>query len=332
MTVRLGVLAASRIANTAIFTPLPLVDGIEVVAIGARSLERAQEAATQHGVSLTFGSYEELLACDEVDAIYVGTPATLHRRWAIAALGAGKHVLNEKPFAANAADAQAIADAAKDTGLVLMEAIHWRYHPLVAQMQEILDSGVLGTIERVEGHFNVPAAFIPRSDIRWTYELGGGAMMDLGVYPAAWLRWAVDGEPSVISATAESPVEGVDGSLTAELVWPSGVTGYITTSMLVNGDRHTASLTVRGSLGTMDVDNPMAAQGGARLSVSTATSTTDYPVSSDTSYEHQLRAFRDAVADGAPFPTTADEAVKTMALLDACYEAAGLDVRPTHPE
>jgi predicted dehydrogenase len=332
MTVRLGVLAASNIAKTAIFEPLSLVDGIEVVAIGARSLERAQQAATRWGVPKAFGSYDELLACDEVDAIYIGTPAALHRRWAVAALQAGKHVLNEKPFAANTADAQAIADAADGTGLVLMEAIHWRYHPLVAQMQEILDSGLLGTIERVEGHFNVPAVFLPRTDIRWDYELGGGAMMDLGVYPAAWLRWAVDGEPSVVRATAEAPVTRIDGSLTAELVWPSGVTGYIATSMLVSGDRHTASLTVRGSLGTMDVDNPMAAQSGARLSVSTSTGTTEYPVSSDTSYEHQLRMFRDAVADGSEFPTTADEAIKTMQLLDSCYEASGLGVRPTHPE
>lgn len=330
MTLRLGLVAASRIAQKAVIDPLPDVDGVELVAVGARSLDRAREAADRWGARLAFGSYEELLACDEVDAVYIGTPASLHREWAIAAIEAGKHVLCEKPFAANADDARLIADAARGSHVVVMEAFHWRYHPYAARIREVLDSGELGRIDRIEAAFDIPDGWIGRDDIRWDLPLGGGATMDLGCYPIQWVRFAAGAEPNVVSAEAVCPVEGVDGSLGAELRWPSGVTGRVHSSMIAPGSTVEAWLRVTGEHGTLTATNPLAPQhGNAMLVVDLGDRVWHEPADTSATYFHQLVAFRNAVVDGADFPTTADDGVRNMEIIDACYRAAGLEPRPS---
>jgi predicted dehydrogenase len=276
-----------------------------------------------------FDSYDALIDSPTIDAIYVATPASLHREWTLAAIDAGKHVLCEKPLAANAQDAARIADAADRTDVVVMEAFHWRYHPLVAQMQSILDAGILGTVERVDARFEVDASVIPPTDIRWDLSIGGGAMMDIGCYPASWARWAVDGEPTVDAAQAVCPVPEIDGSLSAELSWPSGVTGTILGSMVSETPGHNASLEVVGSRATLFVENLIAPQNGASLQIRSNGGVMDIPVLPGSTYVSQLIAFRDAIAFGSPFPTTTRDGVATMELIDACYLAAGLDPRPT---
>lgn len=329
MTVRLGLVAASRIAVAAVVEPVGEVDGVDLTAVAARDLGRAQESAAEWGADRAYGSYEELIADPDVDAVYIGTPASLHREWAIAAIEAGKHVLCEKPFAANADDARLIADAANASDVVVMEAFHWRYHPYAAQIREVLDSGVLGRIDRIDAVFDIPEGRIDRDDIRWNLSLGGGATMDLGCYPIQWVRFAAAADPDVVSASAVCPVEGIDASLTAELRWPSGVTGSISSSMISDGDQLVASLTVTGERGTMLAKNPLAPQmGNAGITVETADGTQTYEAATTATYFHQLVAFRDAIVDGAAFPTTADDGVRNMEIVDACYRAAGLEPRP----
>ena len=329
MTVRLGLVAASRIAVPAIVDPVGKVDGIDLVAVAARDLGRAQESASKWGADRAYGSYEELIADPDVDAVYIGTPAALHREWAIAAIDAGKHVLCEKPFAANADDARLIADVANGSVVVVMEAFHWRYHPYASQIRAVLDSGVLGRIDRIEAAFDIPDGRIGRDDIRWNLPLGGGATMDLGCYPIQWVRFAAAADPDVVSAEAVCPVDGVDGSLVAELRWPSGVTGSISSSMIADGDRVVAFLKVTGENGTMLATNPLAPQnGGSAITVETDAGVVTHEVDDSATYFHQLVAFRDAIVDGAPFPTTADDGVRNMEIVDACYRAAGLEPRP----
>ena len=331
MTLRLGLLAASRIAGPAVVDPVPAVDGVELSAVAARDLGRARAAADDWGVRGAYGSYRELIDSDEVDAVYIGTPAAHHRQWAIAAIEAGKHVLCEKPFASNADDARRIADAARGSDVVVMEAFHWRYHPYADQIRAVLDSGVLGRIDRIEAVFDIPDGRIGRDDIRWDLAIGGGATMDLGCYPIQWVRFAAAADPDVVSAVAECPVPGVDGALTAELRWPSGVTGSIRSSMIAEGDDVVAFLRVVGERGTMTAENPLAPQRGASLVVETADGTDEHAVDSTATYLHQLVAFRDAVVEGTDFPTTADDGVRNMEIVDACYRAAGLEPRPSLP-
>ena len=330
MTVRLGLVAASRIAVPAIIDPLPDVDGVELAAVAARDLDRARAAADEWGAPLAFGSYEELMSCGDVDAVYIGTPASLHRQWAIAAIEAGKHVLCEKPFAANADDARLIADAARASDVVVMEAFHWRYHPFAQQLRDVLDSGVLGRVDRIDAAFDIPDGKIGRDDIRWDVPLGGGATMDLGCYAIQWVRFAAESEPDVVSAEAVCPVAGIDGSLGAELRWPSGVTGSVHSSMIATGESVEAWLRVSGEHGTMIATNPLAPQhGNAMIVVDLGHRIWQRPAETTTTYFHQLVAFRDAIVDGTPFPTTADDGVRNMELVDACYRAAGLEPRPT---
>jgi predicted dehydrogenase len=334
MTIRLGLLAASRIAKSAIIRPLPEVDGVELTAVAARDLDRARTAAHDWGIANAYGSYEELIASDEVDAIYIGTPASVHREWSIAAIEAGKHLLVEKPLASNAADAQLIADAAAAApDVVAMEAFHWRYHPCAQQIRDIVDSGVLGQLQRIESIFDIPIGAIPQTDIRWNLSLGGGATMDLGCYSIQWARWAASADPAVmpqvVSANAVSPIPGIDGSLGAELLWPSGLSAFIHSSMIANRDTVDARLVVHGSAGEMEVINPLAPQSGASIKVTTDEGTTLHEVSSSSTYMHQLVAFRDAIVDGVPFPSTLQDGVRNMAIIDACYIAAGLEPRPS---
>lgn len=329
MTVRIGLLAAARIAGPAVVEPAASVDGVELTAVAARDLGKARDAADRWGIPTAFGSYEELIGSDAVDAIYIATPASLHRHWAVAALEAGKHLLCEKPLAANAADAQAIADAAAASPLVAMEAFHWRYHPYVGQIREVLDSGALGRLVRVEAAFNLSESVIPRDDIRWELAIGGGSTMDLGCYPIQWVRFAVGDEPEVVSAVAECPVEGVDGMLRAELRWASGVTGSIESSMIAEPDQHAAWLRVTGERGTLLANNPLAPQnGGAVITVDAESGRRSLEAERSTTYFHQLVAFRDAIEGGAAFPTTIADGVANMAVIDACYRAAGLEPRP----
>ncbi len=319
--IRIGLLAASRIAEAAVVEPT--VEGVEITAVAASDIDRAQTAAARWNIPTAFGSYEELLGSGEIDAVYIATPASLHRRWTVAALEAGLHVLCEKPFAANADDARVMADAAAGSDRVVMEAFHWRYHPLVPQMASILST--IGTVRRVEAVFH---AQIAPGDIRWDIALGGGATMDLGCYCIQWVRWVVGSDPRVTAGRTEATPDGVDLWLEADLEWDSGVVGSIRSSMVE--DRQ-ATLLVTGSAGEMRVDNPTAPQGGSTITVERNGSAETHSVDRSTTYTHQLVAFRDAVLHAKPFPTTAPDAIRNMEIVDACYRAAGLDPRPTHP-
>ncbi len=330
---RLGLLAAARITSSAIIEPVVNLEGVDLVAVAARDLDRAKQSADDWDIPMAFGSYEELVASDDIDAIYIATPAALHHRWTLAALEAGKHVLCEKPLAANAAEAREMVDAgaaALDAnGQILMEAYHWRYHPMVDQMRVVIDSGVLGDITEVAARFNLPDGAIPRTDIRWDLGLGGGATMDLGCYPLQWVTWAMGAAPNVVSATAETPVDGIDGSLTAQLQWDDGVSGQIESSMIGPCDAPEIDLVVVGTSGQMVAINPLAPQHGAKITVDHAHGAELIEVPTSTTYHHQLVAFEHAIDTGTPPITSGDDSLATMELIDACYEAAGLIVRPS---
>lgn len=328
--VRLGLLAAGRITGPAVVAPAELVDGVEIAAVAARSLDRARAGAEMWGAATAYGSYAELIADPDVDAVYIATPAALHHRWTLAAVAAGKDVLCEKPIASNAVEAREMVAAAATAGRVLMEAFHWRYHPITAQIATIVHGGELGRIEQVNGVFNLPDGHIPRDDIRWDLSLGGGALMDLGCYAAQWVRWVMGSEPDVVSAEAECPVPGIDGAMTAELAFPGGGRGRIECSMIASGPPD-IRLEIVGADAALHVTNPLAPQHGARIERRAGGAIDEHPVdgAGTTTYQHQLVAFRDAVTSRVAPITSGADSIATMDLIDACYRAAGLDPRPS---
>ncbi|MEM9712175.1 MAG: Gfo/Idh/MocA family oxidoreductase [Actinomycetota bacterium] len=320
---RFGTLGAARITPPALLEPAAERDDVTVGVVAARDPARARSFAAEHGIPNVVDDYAAVVGHPDVDAVYVALPASEHREWTIAALEAGKHVLCEKPFANNAAEAAEMARAGADTDLVLCEAFHWRYHPLADRLIEVVRSGELGTIRRATATFTVPIT--DRSDIRHRLELGGGALMDLGCYPVQWVRAIADGEPEVLSATAETGEPDVDVRLDAELRFPDGVDATIVTGM-EEVDTH-IELVVEGDAGRMVVQNPLAPQAGHELVVEIDGARRSETVAHTTSYAHQLDAFVAAVRGGPPVVTDAADAVRNMQVIDDVYRAAGLPVR-----
>jgi len=321
---RIGILGAANIAPLALIAPAREVAGAEVLAVAARDAERARRFAARHGISRVHKSYAALLADPDVDAVYNPLPNSHHGLWTLRALAAGKHVLCEKPFAANAEEAQRVADAARTSGRVVMEAFHWRYHPLAARLLEIVRSGELGEVTRARASLCAP--LIRPGDIRYRADLAGGAMMDMGCYTVSVVRALAGEEPRVVSARAKRSSQRVDRAMEAELAFPSGATGHVVCSML-SWRLLGVSARVTGTRGTLHVTNPIAPQLFHRVTVTSDGKKRREQVKDGTSYGHQLAAFVSAVREGAPFPTTADDAVRNMAVIDAVYRAAGMEPR-----
>ena len=327
--VRFGLLGAAKIAPNALIRPANAIPRAAVVAMAARDRHRAVEFATKHAIPAVHDSYEALLADPTVDAVYNPLPNGLHGRWTIAALEAGKHVLCEKPFTANAVEAQLVADATDASGLVVMEAFHWRYHPMATRMLEVLASGEIGEVRRA--HASICFPLTSRSDIRWQLDLAGGALMDAGCYAIHMLRHLLGGEPRVVAATAKQRFPEVDRLTEARLEFPGGVDATIRASLW---SRHVLVLAVQidGTGGSLRAINPLAPHYLSWLRIKGANgSRRERPPRSST-YLHQLEAFCAAILDGASFPTTANDAVANMTVIDAIYLAAGLSPRvPTDP-
>jgi len=321
---RIGILGAARIAPIALVWPARRVSEVRVEAVAARDEARARRFAARHRIARVHRSYAELVADPELDAIYVPLPNGLHGEWSVRALEAGKHVLCEKPLAANADEARRMSEAAARAGRVLMEAFHWRYHPLASRLRAIVDSGTLGRIAHVEATLCIPLP-VP-GDIRYRLDLAGGATMDTGCYAVSVVRHLAGAEPEVVSAEARFSSPGVDRWMRAELRFPDGRTGRITCSLL-SSQLLAVEARVVGDAGRLYVFNPVAPHLFHFVRVSTPAGSSFERVSGEATYTHQLRAFVRAARDGAPLPTDGAHGVANMAVIDAIYRAAGLEPR-----
>ena len=317
---RLGILGAARIAPMALVRPARNVPGVQVLAVAARDPARARSFAVRHKIPRVHASYDDLLADREIDAIYNPLPNSHHAPWTIRALAMGKHVLCEKPFAATVAEAEAMAKAAADAQRVLVEAFHYRYHPLFARVRGIMDAGEIGQVRHLEAHFCIP--LVRPRDIRYRADLAGGALMDTGCYTVHLLRHLAGAEPEVVRARGRWTRAGVDRALEADLRFPGGRTARLTCS-LFSAVLFRASAQVVGTAGRIGVLNPIAPQFFNRLRVVTPAGARTERVPGPSSYECQLRAFLAAVRDGTPVPTGPADAIANMRAIEAIYTAAG---------
>jgi predicted dehydrogenase len=324
VTVRIGCLGAAKIANQALFKPAREVAAAEVVALAARDPSRARAMAEKRHIPTVHSSYADLIADDGIDAVYVPLPNGLHAEWTIKAVEAGKHVLCEKPFTANATEAEAVADVARRTGRVVMEAFHWRYHPLARRVLELIEEGAVGDVQRVDAAFCFPLP--SRRDIRWQLDLAGGSLMDAGCYAIHMLRtFAGAGEPTVRSARVKERSPGVDSYMAVELDFErGGVRGTAVASMW---SVPKVVATVTGDEGSIKTLNPLAPHVWHRVTVTSRGTKRRERVAGRSTYANQLAAFVAAVETGASFPTNVDDAIANMRVIDAAYVAAGLDAR-----
>ncbi len=321
---RIGVLGAARIAPSALINPAKDNPDVVVTAVAARDGARARAFAAKNQIPRVHDSYQSLIADPDLDAIYNPLPNGLHGKWTRAALDAGKHVLCEKPFTANAVEAREIADVAAKSNRVVMEAFHYRYHPLTLRTEQILASGALGKLQRVEASLCFP---LPKfSDIRYNYALAGGALMDAGCYAVHMVRTFGGSTPEVVSAHAKLRDPQIDRAMTAELKFAEGHTGQVRCSMW-SSRLLEISARIVGERGELSLFNPVTPHFIHRLAIRLPEGKRIERFPRRASYAYQLDAFAAAVLRGEPVKTTPEDAIENMTVIDAIYLAAGLPLR-----
>src|ERR1700743_213746 len=312
--VRIGILGASSFAPMTLINPARGNDEVVVAAVGARDMSSAEAFAAKYGIARAHGSYEALIADPELDAVYVLLPTSMHGRWTRAALAAGKHVLCEKPFTANAAEAREIAELAAKSDRIVMEAIQYRYHPLTLRVEQIIASGELGKLALVGGPLCV---LMPRfAGHAYNYAFAGGALMDAGSYVVNMARTFGGSTPKVVAARAKLRNPEVDRAMTAELQFASGHTGRVRCS-LWSSDLFRARAKVVGDRGELRVIRSVGPHLFPRLSIRSADGKRVERFPRRVTYAYQLDAFAAAVLRGEPVKTTPEDAVENMTVIDA---------------
>lgn len=219
-TIRWGIAGPGRIAAN-VARDLVAVEGTELAAVGSRSAERAEAFAAEHGAARAHGSYRALVDDPDIDAIYIATPHPQHADLAVAALEAGKAVLVEKTFTATLAGAWRVVDTARRHGVFAMEAMWTRFQPAVVRAREIYEAGEIGEVRSVQADLGTVRDVDP-ADRLFNAELGGGALLDLAVYPVSFAQMVLGGSPTQVHAVGRRETTGVDAENALLLAWEDG--------------------------------------------------------------------------------------------------------------
>ena len=298
----------------------------DVLAIASRGADTARAAAAELEIPRAYGTYEELLADPDIDAVYIPLPNHLHLEWTLAAARAGKHVLCEKPLALSAADAARMVAACDAAGVLLMEAFMYRLHPSWQAVRELVAAGRIGRLQSVQSWFSYynddPA------NIRNQVDAGGGALMDVGCYSINLSRMLFGAEPErVEAAIVRDPTMGIDIVTSALLVFPGGGSATFTCSTRAEPDQrvHIGGSEGRISIGIPfnippDLETHVYLTKGGEPPVAPHTEMLTFPVADP--YGVEADAFAAAVLDGAPLPIPATDAVANMRVIEQVVEAA----------
>ena len=331
---KFGILGTGNIARQ-------FADGVaaaqrsEIVAAGSRSIDSAKAFAATRKIPAAYGSYDELLADANVDAIYNSLPNSLHHEWTIKSLKAGKHVLSEKPFAMTRAQAQEMFDVATKTGKVLIEAFMYRSHPLTHAVIDAVRAGEIGELRMVRTSFCYKTNRL-EGNVRFEKQLGGGALMDVGCYCINLSRLLAREEPDQISASAHFHERGVDDALVGSMHFPGGVVASMTCGMTVHADN---TAYICGSDGYIEIPvpwKPPPKQAAYTLARSTPPKQdiaagapkpareTRFVDAGSELYALEADDFAAAALDGRPHALTMADTLGNMAVLDEMRRQIGL--------
>jgi predicted dehydrogenase len=310
--IRIGILGAGRIAVPAIIAPSRDHSDITVHCIAARDAERAQAFARAHEIPFWAASYDAMLAREDIDLVYIGLPPMLHREWTERALRAGKAVLCEKPFALNAGEAEAMVTAASRAGVPLIEAFHYRYHPLFRTLEVLLADGAIGRVVSARAWLRYP---IPddAGEHRWSAAAGGGALMDLGCYPVHALR-SLLGDAKVADARMAFE-RGVDRAVAACLSFASGARATLHASMRASVP--SSGIILNGTSGRLMVRGFLMPHRGAEAVLERGGMRTRLGVDPVTTFAAQLDHVVTALRGEVQPLTGGADAVANMAMIDA---------------
>ena len=322
--VRWGVLGCAAIATEKVIPAMQRSERCEVVAIASRDRGRAAETAEQLGIPHHHGSYDDLLADPEVEAVYNPLPNHLHAEWTLRAAAAGKHVLCEKPLALTAAEAAEMVEGCRAAGVLLMEAFMYRLHPMWLRVRELVTTGAIGELDAIQIFFSYRN--VDPANIRNIADFGGGALMDIGCYAINVSRWMFDSEPTdVTAAVRRDPTFGTD-VLTSAVLDFGGRHATFTCSTQIESDQRVHLIGTDGRLlveipFNIPPDRPtrIVHAAGGDPPVAPGIDVIEIPTADP--YGAQCDAFSAAVRDGSEVPIPPEDAVANMAVIDRILAA-----------
>ncbi|KAJ7781863.1 NAD(P)-binding protein [Mycena maculata] len=346
--IKFGILGAAAIAPSALIDPAKSHPEAVVYAVAARSHDRAAAFAKKHNIEKVFGGpngYQELIDSPEIDAIYNPLPNGLHYEWTMKALAAGKHVLLEKPAANTAEETRKMFELADHKGLVLLEAFHYRFHPVANRVKAIIESGELGPVKSTKTSLAIPRGIMKPDDIRFNYSIGGGALMDMGCYTINAMRYFAGVEPtSVLSVEHDLDSPQVDRKTVAKFALPGNITSTIFCDLAMPPalkiipqlpDINATIECEKGRIQIMNYVMPTAYHSitvtptGKKSRVEKAYTFPDLGEPWWSSYRYQLEAFINKVKGRPPHVwVTKEDSIKNMEVIESVYAKSGLGSRP----
>lgn len=311
---RWGILSTADIGMTKVTPAIQRAHNSEVVAISSRSLDRVREAAAKLDIPNAYGSYEEMLAADDVNAVYIPLPNDLHAEWTMKAAAAGKHILCEKPLAMTSAQAEEMVRFCDSAGVKLAEAFMYRLHPTWVEARRLVDAGAIGELQTVQSWFSYynddPA------NIRNKMENGGGAIMDIGCYNINLSRMLFGSEPSVIQASVKrDPEMKIDILTSAILEFPGGGQATFTCTTRAEDDQR---VHIVGNEGRIDFEIPfnIPPDEDTHILVTTDGVTETKAFAAADAYTIQAEAFADAVLSDTEVAVPLTDAIANMVVVE----------------
>ncbi len=322
---RWGILSTANIARVAVIPAMRASRNGDVRAVGSRSRERAYAFASDLGIPQSYGSYEALVEADDIDAIYIGLPNSLHHEWTVKAARSGKHVLCEKPLGATAAECEEMDRAARENGVVLMEAFMYRFHPRMDRVSKLIQGGAIGPLRAVQSAFTFR---LRRSDdIRLQKELAGGALMDVGCYCVNVSRTLAAAEPVEAQAFASFTPSDVDAQMAGTLRFENGLLAQFDCALTLERREWFQAVGPEGHLAVGSAFLPGVGEstieehhGKAGRSMHTIPGADEYQL--------MVEHFADCALGGGRVRYSASEAAANLRAIEALYRSARNGGRP----
>jgi xylose dehydrogenase (NAD/NADP) len=312
-----GLLSTARI-NSAVLAGARASDRVDVIAVASRDAVQAETYAREQGIERAYGGYGALLEDPDVEAVYIPLPNSLHVEWTLRALEAGKHVLCEKPFSRRAEEAEQAFAVAERAGLVLSEGFMWRHHPQAAKLEQLVGEGAIGRLRLVRAAFSFRLAAVHgANDARFSPELDGGSLMDVGCYCVSAIR-LVAGEPERVSAEQVVGPSGVDVAFAATLRFPGDVLAHFDCGFVTP---FRDELEVVGEEASLFVDDPWHIRAPG-IDLRRELESERIPVEPANSYRLELENVSDAIRGEAALLLGRDDALGQARVIESLYRSA----------
>ncbi len=317
-----GVLGTANIASYGTIPGMQLSESCSLYAIAGRSMEKAESFKERFGFQKAYGSYDELLEDEKVQAVYIPLPNNLHISWVKKALKAGKHVLCEKPIGMNAEEVREMFKAADESGRMLMEAYAYLHSPYVESLKKDIDEKIIGDVDYIESAFITQGY---KEDFRLHKELGGGAMYDLGCYCTTMMLTLTESEPDFIKASAEFSDEGVDLNTAAVIRFKNGVRGSLNVGMIF-GEKSNSRfdrLYIHGSKGCIKSDVEYNQEGNISYIIYAGDEVIERKISVPQNYSLEIEQLSRCILYNEKPHITADFSIRNAEFIDAVLREAG---------